>query len=221
MSNLPRTALFLVAVMSLGTAVSAQSLAGGAHHTVASVDGVPWTWGNNGIGQLADGTTTDKRAPALLTSLSPLREVTAGNVHTVFLTDDGQVYTAGSNQYWQLGLGASPAPPLNVPRLVAGVSGMVHVAAGIYHTLALTNDGTVFAWGLNNDGQLGDGTRTQRASPVLAMTGVVAIAAGGYHSMALTAAGQLWVWGTTVARSSVMARPPIDSCRPRSRVSVA
>ncbi|MFP2913744.1 RCC1 domain-containing protein, partial [Pyxidicoccus sp. 3LFB2] len=71
------------------------------------------------------------------------------------------------------------------------------VAAGYHHTLALKTDGTVWAWGNNTDGQLGDGTNTPRSTPVQVqgLTGVVAIAANDFDTLALKADGTVWAWG--------------------------
>src|SRR5688500_2236932 len=71
------------------------------------------------------------------------------------------------------------------------------IAAGVWHSLALTEDGTVWAWGTNSLGELGDGTTTDRSSPVqvLNLTNVVAIAAGTFHNLALSEDGTVWAWG--------------------------
>jgi alpha-tubulin suppressor-like RCC1 family protein len=83
---------------------------------------------------------------------------------------------------------------------VAGLSNVVAVAAGTAHSLALTSSGTVFAWGSNTFGMIGDGTTTQRKTPVaLALTDVVAIAAGGFHSLALRNNGDVYIWGRNSA----------------------
>gem|GEM_PF-2191429 len=74
------------------------------------------------------------------------------------------------------------------------------IAAGANHTVALRNDGTVWAWGFNNAGQLGDGTTTFRNTPVQVqnISNVIAISAGGDHSLALRADGTVWAWGSNV-----------------------
>ena len=71
------------------------------------------------------------------------------------------------------------------------------ISAGIYHTISLKSDGTVWAWGYNNEGQLGDGTTTQRTTPVQVsgLSGVIAIAGGGYHTIALKSDGTVYAWG--------------------------
>src|SRR6185312_15197966 len=75
------------------------------------------------------------------------------------------------------------------------------IAAGGTHVLALKSDGTVWAWGSNTSGQLGDGTTTQRAAPVqvTGLSGVTAIAAGSNHSLAVKSDGTVWAWGTNAA----------------------
>jgi len=85
----------------------------------------------------------------------------------------------------------------------------VAIAAGEVHSLALKSDGTVWAWGLNNRGQLGDGSTTNRTTPVQVsgLTGVMVIAGGAYHSLALKSDGTVWRGGgTTPANSATVPR---------------
>jgi alpha-tubulin suppressor-like RCC1 family protein len=104
------------------------------------------------------------------------------------------VWAWGGNSYGQLGDGTTTAK--KVPTLVPGLTGIVAVAAGAWHTLALSADGFVWAWGSNSEGQLGDGTTTQRTSPVsVPLASIVAVAAGDAHSVALAEDGTVWVWG--------------------------
>src|SRR5947208_1201552 len=78
-----------------------------------------------------------------------------------------------------------------------GLTDVVQVSAGAYHTLARRADGTVWAWGWNGVGQLGDGTTASRSMPVRVqgLTNVVSVSAGVYHSLAVTADGSVWSWG--------------------------
>lgn len=80
---------------------------------------------------------------------------------------------------------------------VIGLKGVVAVAAGSGHSLALKSDGTVWAWGANDFGELGDGTRTDRSTPVqiIGLKGLKALAAGPVHSLGLSADGTVWAWG--------------------------
>lgn len=107
----------------------------------------------------------------------------------------GSVWTWGWNGVGQLGDGTIVNE--NVPTRVPGLTGVVAVSAGTYHTLALRGDGTVWAWGWNVVGQLGDGTTIDRWRPVQVpgLSGVVGIAAGGLHSLAVRGDGTVWAWG--------------------------
>lgn len=173
-------------------------LASGAHHTVvAKSDGTVWGWGQGSSGQLGDGSSLNKSAPVRASGLSAVVAVAAGRYHTVALRGDGTVWAWGANNYLQLGDGTtvtSRPQPVQLP----GLTGVVAVAAGGTHTLALGDDGTVWAWGYNFYGQVGDGTTTNRSTPaqVSGLTGAfVAIAGGYYHSLATKADGTLWSWG--------------------------
>ena len=89
------------------------------------------------------------------------------------------------------------------------MTGVTALSAGIEHSLALRSDGTVWAWGGNAHGQLGDGTTTQRTTPVQVsgLTGITAIATGGGHGLAVRNDGTVWAWGSTPPVSSGMGRP--------------
>jgi probable HAF family extracellular repeat protein len=188
------------------------AIAAGIVHSVAlRSDGSVWTWGWNVSGQLGDGTTTQRLNPvqAQFPDGSPLGgivAVTAGNFSTVALRTDGTLWVWGDNFAGQLGDGTSTnrLNPVQA-RWTDGspVSGMVSISAGGSHTVALRSDGTVWAWGSNFSGQLGDGTTTARITPVLVgqvggiglMTDAVAIATGMFHSLAIVDDGSVWAWG--------------------------
>ena len=129
-----------------------------------------------------------------------------GHAHGIALGKNGIVYTWGNNAYGQLGDGTTtlrnvPTPVLN--DIVAVSAGGIYRYANVEevygkasgHTLAIKSDGTLWAWGENTNGQLGDGTRTQRLKPIQIMTDVVSCAAGGNFSMAVKTDGSLWSWG--------------------------
>lgn len=112
---------------------------------------------------------------------------------------DGTVWTWGSNSQGQLGDGTYGFTPRTTPAQVSGLTNVVAVAAGTDFTLALRSDGSVWAWGNNASGQLGDGTTATRQTSPVAVTGlanVSAIAAGSAHAVALTSSGAVWTWGS-------------------------
>jgi len=123
--------------------------------------------------------------------------VRAGGLHSLALKADGSVWAWGRNYSGQLGDGSTR--DRNSPGQVSGLTGVTAIASGPdgSHNLALKTDGTVWAWGENGNGQLGDGSTTDRTTPIQVggLTGVTAIAAGGAHSLALTGDGSVWAWG--------------------------
>jgi alpha-tubulin suppressor-like RCC1 family protein len=85
----------------------------------------------------------------------------------------------------------------NVPVQVNGLSGVISITAGAAHSLALTSDGTIWAWGYNDDGQFGNGTETDSHVPVhlTDITGIIAVAAGNSYTLAVKSDGSVWAWG--------------------------
>src|SRR5439155_650095 len=154
-------------------------------------------WGGNFSGQLGDGTTTNRSTADLVDGLRIVTGVAAGNAHSCALTGAGAVKCWGYNDYGQLGDGTTTER--HTPDFVDGSTHLVTaVAAGFYHTCALTDPGAVKCWGYNGYGQLGDGTTASRSTPdfVDGLThGVIAIAAGAYHTCALTDPGGVKCWG--------------------------
>lgn len=163
------------------TAVSA-----GTRHSVALMsDGTVWTWGGNHYGQLGytpginsltgtDSCTitssykmTCSYDPKKVAGLDHIIAISAGSDHTLALKGDGTVWAWGYNKNGQLGTGsATGESPIQIPAQVPGLTGITAIAAGSYHSLALKNDGTAWAWGDNGQGELGDNTKTDRATPV-------------------------------------------------------
>ncbi|WP_223635057.1 MopE-related protein [Corallococcus sp. EGB] len=155
--------------------------------------GTVWGWGSSVYqlqGDRADYTHPGRIHESMLSHVSALA---TGLIHALALMQDGTVMAWGDNLYGQLGLG-NRAPPVSSPQQVPGLTNVVAVAAGEFHSLALTRDGTVWAWGRNDSGQLGDGTRDLRVAPVRVpgLTGVMALAATSDRSLALRADGTVW-----------------------------
>src|SRR5439155_1304132 len=123
--------------------------------------------------------------------------IAGGSAHSLVARVDGLVMAWGANGSGQLG--DNTTVTRSVPALVTGATGVTFVAAGIggLHSVALKSDGTVLTWGANSSGQLGDGTITQRLTPVSVsgLTGVTAIAAGSSFTLALKGDGTVWASG--------------------------
>lgn len=136
----------------------------------------------------------------LLSSHAATPMVAGGMQHVLYLADNGTVWSWGNNASGQLGADPGLISSRNQPRQVAGLSNVVAISAGAHHSLALTADGTVLAWGHNIYGQLGQGSADSLIwQPTVVATlpphRIKAIAAGGYHCLALDTTGHVWGWG--------------------------
>jgi alpha-tubulin suppressor-like RCC1 family protein len=179
------------------------AVAAGYDHTVAlmnSSGGIIWTWGDNGNGELGIGTTTDSYIPVEVPGLANIMAIAAGNLFTVALRNDAlssSVWAWGFNNVGQIGDGDTTDvwSPVEVSGMVG--TGAIGIAAGYDHAVAMKTDGTVWTWGGNGKGQLGNGTTTGSVTPVqpIGMSGVEAVAAGVYDTVALKIDSTVWTWG--------------------------
>ena len=188
-------------------------------------------WGFNGYGGLGDGTKVDSSTPVSVcasgagptcTVLTGVAAISLGGSHTcALMTATGGVKCWGYNRDGQLGSGTTTGPETctaygvndacsTIPVDVTGLtSGVAAISAGVQHTCALMTAGSVKCWGRNFHGYLGDGTTTDRSSPVdvcasgavpvctggSVLTGVASISAGQDHTCALMMAGGVKCWG--------------------------
>ena len=174
------------------------AVAAGSWHTAAITDsGELWTWGHNGAGQLGIGDTTYRHAPVKVSVNGQSVAVAAGFRHTAAITDSGELWIWGDNGDGQLGIGDTTDRHAPVKVSVNGQK-IVAVAAGTYHTAAVTDSGELWTWGYNGYGQLGVEATADRAAPVQVNVNgqkIVAVAAGSWHTAAITDSGELWTWG--------------------------
>lgn len=160
-------------------------------------DGSGRCWGNNEYGQLGDGSTTSRDAPVAVTGLSGVASISIGYSHACAATTTGAAYCWGANSLGQLGDGTT-SQSLS-PRPVSGLSAVTAIGAGLGggFTCALRSTGQVFCWGVNWQGQLGDGTNTNRLYPTLVsgVSGATQIAVGNQFACALLSSGGIRCWG--------------------------
>jgi YD repeat-containing protein len=190
--------------------------AGGGHSlAIAGLDpnSPAYAWGYNGFGQLGQQSSSTTNSSLALpvtqaagaATLYNVTDIAAGGSHSLFLTSDGTVWACGYNALGQLGDTTTTDGKSGVVQ-VKGLTGVFsQVAAGLDHSLALKSDGTVWAWGYNFSGQLGNGAALASITPVTApvqvminantpLNGVTKIIAIGNHSLAVTG-GQIYAWG--------------------------
>ena len=179
-------------------------VAAGYRHTMCvTEDGSVFAFGYNRKGQLGVGDTENRLVPTLLRGElenKSVLQVAAGFGHTIFVTADGLVFACGHNGSGHLGVGDTE--DRLVPTLVTGHlqgKAAVYVSAGDSHTLCITADGSLFAWGFNCYGQLGVGDTEDRQVPTLvtALQGkqVLHVVAGQYHTICATTDGSVSTWG--------------------------
>jgi alpha-tubulin suppressor-like RCC1 family protein len=207
-------------IAASGPGIATMSV-GGGHTCAARTDGTVWCWGYDAHGQLGDGTTGDvnhiRSSPVRVrhgsSALRGVAKVAAGDGHTCVVRTDSTVWCWGEASSGQVGDGTTGDAtthlrlrPVQVRRGSAHLTSVTQLAAGGGHTCALRTDGSVWCWGTDGYGQLGDGTtgdptyhlrtkavRVRKGDGYLG--GVVAIAAGFTHSCAVRKDGSAWCWG--------------------------
>ncbi|XP_011864617.1 PREDICTED: uncharacterized protein LOC105560272 isoform X2 [Vollenhovia emeryi] len=177
------------------------SVSCGHCHTLAVTNNGIYAWGASQFGQLGLGKVLQCSSPELVTSLAQeiIVDAVAGQYHSVALTADGRIFTWGWGVHGQLGHGNTDEK--GIPSLVKALLGVVVccVSAGYAHTLALSADGVVYAFGCNVLGQLGTGDNAKSSIPIRVALpdGIALISTGYFHNLAVTNANKLYTWGAS------------------------
>lgn len=168
----------------------------GHNHSCALVGSTIKCWGANSMGQLGDGTNSDKLTPVSVSSISDAAQISTGGEHTCAKLSTGYLKCWGNNSSGQLGNGGTTPSP--TPTSVSTLSSVTSIATGGFHTCAIDSAGDVWCWGSNVYGQLGLGDTTTRSSPtqVPGLSNVTALALGRFHSCAKLSDGSLSCWGS-------------------------
>ena len=184
----------LVPVSGLTSVVA---VAGGEQFALAlRSDGTVWAWGYNVDGELGNNSFTDSHVPVEVTGLTSVTAIAAGGFSGYALRSDGTVWALGINADGELGANSASISS-NVPVQVSGLTSITAIAAGSGSGYALRSNGTVWDWGYNGDGELGNSSIASSGVPVLVtgLTSVTAIAGGGEAGYALSSDGTVWAWG--------------------------
>lgn len=174
---------------------------GGTQSFALKDDGTLWAWGYNEYGQLGDGTQIIRDIPTQVQNLSGVIDMDGGTYHSLALTNDGTVWSWGVDFMGELGqtfapnlISVTPAPVLGLP-----LSPIRAIAAGGSQSFAITEDNSLWAWGSNLDGQLGNGMNGVAYSPILSQTQIMAVSPGYRHTLFLKTDETLWASGLNQA----------------------
>ena len=175
-------------------------VAAAADHSLALTrDGHVYGWGMNAEGQLGLGDEYDKcEGPVLIESLEGkgIVQIATGQNFSVALSRTGELFCAGASDVMQCpAIKGTPNQVFRPVTLPAGIGEITAIRAGSFHTLALTKEGRLVAFGRGRDGQLGSGRVVNGAAVVEGLTAVTSFSAGTWHSAAVTDDGGVWVWG--------------------------
>jgi alpha-tubulin suppressor-like RCC1 family protein/uncharacterized protein YjdB len=174
---------------------------GEGHFCGLDSSGKAYCWGNNFLGQLGDGSQTNRADPTAVSGNLTFTTIQASASFTCGLTTASDAYCWGTNSDGRLGSGSGSTSPATVPTLVAGGHKFSQLSAGLNHVCGVTQSGAAYCWGQNFNGKLGDGTEVNSNVPV-AVTGgrtFASISAGGTHTCALTTDGSAYCWGNNFA----------------------
>lgn len=186
-----------IQTISAGTGWKSLLVGGNYFKGAIKTDGTLWTWGINAQGTLGDSTLLAKSSPVQVGLLTNWKQLAGGYAHMVALRTDGTVWAWGYNNYGQLGPGITGGTRQSSPIQVGALTTWKQVSAGSANSGAIRQDGTLWLWGSNTGGQLGDNSRVQKSSPVQTTTGGSnwKQLSAGYTTAAIKNDGTLWMWG--------------------------
>lgn len=176
------------------------SVSTGSNYSMAlDSDGIVWAWGSNDFFQLGSGITSSS-IPLQVPGLSDITKISAGSTHCLALKSDGTLWAWGSNFSGEAGL-ATTTVFIPLPQQITALSGIriTSIATGKNHSLAVTSDGSVYAWGSNSEGKIGQPATPEKPAlapiPIQGLVKINQVIAGSDFSFAIANDGVVWGWG--------------------------
>ena len=187
--------------------IDQQSGIGVAHFCGVAGDQAIYCWGINALADTL-GTTVSTNVPARLTGTRTWTQVAPGVGHNCAISTDQNSYCWGDNSVGQLGDPTTTTTRF-APAQVYGSFHFTSLVSGSYHSCGLSADGSAFCWGLNQNGQLGDGTTVNRVAPTAVSGGLAfqSISAGEALTCGLTVAGKTYCWGRVSSAAQIQTTP--------------
>ncbi|MYM26485.1 hypothetical protein GTP46_28060 [Duganella sp. FT135W] len=180
----------------IGAALWLTVSAGGTHSLGLQKDGSLYTWGGNSDGQLGNASTGSNVSAPVKIGSATYTAVSAGALHSMAIGANGTLWGWGSNSYGQVGNNAGTGSGITAPTQITQDSNWAVIAAGAIHTMGVRTDGTLWGWGSNAEGQLGDGNGDALAPVQIGnLSNWVTVSVGTGHSFGLKADNTLWGWG--------------------------
>ena len=189
--------------VQVGALTDWSKVSAGSNHCLAiKTDGTLWSWGRNILGQLGLGDTTDRSSPTQVGALTNWSEISSRSNYSLAIKTDGTLWSWGYGGTFGAGgqLGLGDIIHRSSPVQVGALTNWSKLSTGIFSnfSLAIKTDGTLWAWGANNNSQLGLGDTTDRSSPVQvgSLTNWSKLSSGQDHCLAIKTDGTLWAWGS-------------------------
>ncbi len=192
--------------VQIGTSQTWVDISAGFDHTLAIQDSgsqlvsgnrTLWAWGGNDHYQLSDNTTTNSNVPTNSSPSINWSKVAAGNGYSIARKTDGTLYGWGWNHIGQCGVNSTAVNITGRFQIGVDTEWSTNFSAGGGHVLATLNNGWLYAWGYNSNGQLGIGSDTNQIQPLYVNSGFDKIASGGSHSIALSTSGVIYTFGNS------------------------
>jgi alpha-tubulin suppressor-like RCC1 family protein len=193
--------------IQVGSLTTWKQVSGSGYTAVGvKIDGTLWSWGRNHVGQMGINNTVNYSSPVQVGSLTNWKLVAtfcgySGPSTQFAIQTNGTLWAWGDNSVGQLGIGTIAATQYSSPVQIGALTNWKQVSSGAFYTAATKTDGTLWTWGTNTYGQLGNGTIVYYSSPIQvgSLTNWKQVACGGNFIAAIKTDGTLWTWGINTA----------------------